>query len=216
MEAALEHIRLRGGTWAILQVRADNAIARGLYERLGFEAITGSCEMRRPQPPETPLPVPEPLPLEPLPASAWHDVYDLAVLSLSPMAQWWQPPRPHRFRVTVDQRFGEWLNRVIGKERVWRLGLRERHRLKAAVIVRGVRWASTHRLEMWVHPACWGRWENSLVAQALNLLVGYPAREIVVQVHTEYVQLIETLRATGFREWRTLITMRRRIESAAD
>jgi ribosomal protein S18 acetylase RimI-like enzyme len=211
MEAALDHIRAHKGTWAVLQVRADNVVARRLYEQLGFEAITESSEMRRDRPPESPLPVSAPLPMETLSAAEWEEVYDLALASLPTLARWWQPPRRHRFQITADQRLGEWLKRLIGSERVWRLGIRIGERLATAVMVRAVRWQPLHRLEMWVHPDHWGKWELSLVAQALNLLIGSPAHEIAIHVNTEYTLLVEALRTVGFRAHRTLVTMRRRI-----
>ncbi|NOZ29900.1 MAG: GNAT family N-acetyltransferase [Chloroflexi bacterium] len=216
MEAALEHIHLHGGTWAVLQVREDNEIARRLYERLGFEAITGTSELRRPAPPKNPPPMPSPLPMEPLPPQAWREIYDLAMAATPPLAQWWQPLRLHRFRITVDQRLGEWLNRLIARERVWRLGLRRDRQLIAALIVRGTRWRPPHRLEIWVHPTHWGTYEPALVALALQLLAGYPAWEIHIQAHTEHQQLIEALQAAGFEAYRTLVTMRRPMTPATE
>ncbi len=216
MEAALDHIRANEGTWAVLQVRADNVVARRLYEQLGFEAITESSEMRRERPPESPLPVPASLPMEVLSAAEWEEVYDLALASLSTLARWWQPPRRHRFQITADQRLWEWLKQLIGSERVWRLGIRIDDRLATAVLVRAVRWRPLHRLEMWVHPDHRGKWELPLVAQALNLLVGSPAHEIAIQVNTEYAMLVEALRAAGFRAHRTLVTMRRRMSQATE
>ncbi|HEY65620.1 MAG TPA: GNAT family N-acetyltransferase, partial [Caldilineae bacterium] len=211
MEAALDHIRLRGGTWAVLQVRADNEIARRLYERLGFEAITGTSELQRPEPPSELLPLPASPPLKSLSAGAWREIYELATIALPPLAQWWQPVRPHRFCVSPDQRLGEWLNRLIGMERVWRLGVYQQERLVAAMIVRGSRWHPPHQLEIWVHPERRGKWEDALVARALNLLVGYPGWEIETRVNTEHPQLIEALQEAGFIVRRTLITMRRRV-----
>ncbi|MCD6291246.1 MAG: GNAT family N-acetyltransferase [Anaerolineae bacterium] len=211
MEAALEHIQQRGGEWAVLQVRADNAIARGLYERLGFEVITGSCEMRRPQPPQRKGALPTLPSLRPLSAKAWQEVYSLEVLSLSSLARWWHPPRSHRFQVTAGQRLGEWLNRLARRERVWRLGIREDGRLMAAVLVRRAGWHPPHRLGIWVHPTYQGQQEHALVAHALSLLAGSPAWEIVTHVNVEQEHLMEALKAAGFEPCRTLITMRRQM-----
>ncbi len=39
MKAAIKAIRRRGAHWVGLEVRADNEVARGLYERLGFQEV---------------------------------------------------------------------------------------------------------------------------------------------------------------------------------
>jgi ribosomal protein S18 acetylase RimI-like enzyme len=40
VQAALERIAERRGSWAVLQVRSDNPVAKGLYQQLGFENLT--------------------------------------------------------------------------------------------------------------------------------------------------------------------------------
>lgn len=211
METALEHVRAQGGTWVLLQVRADNIAARGLYERLGFDAIAGTCEMFRPRAGREAIPTTpdEGPPLAPLTADEWREVYELATIALPAMALWWQPLRPHRFQIAVEQRIGEWLGHLIGWSRTWRLGWREQGQLRIALSVRAERWHGPHRLEVWVHPAYRGRWEAGLIGQALRRLATYPSRAIFAQTDTDNQPLIEALQAAGFQARRTLITMRR-------
>ena len=213
MGAALEQIASEGGTWAILQVRENNPIARALYEHMGFAAITGTCDLRRPRDWQGLASAPEGLPWEPLSASAWQEAYDLATASLPALATWWQPPRLQRFQLAADQQISEWLSCAVGWGRVWRLGLRVGDRLAAAVAVSATRWQPPHRLEMWVHPDHRGAWEATLVSQSLDLLATYPAQEVAIQVDMEYAALIAALGAAGFQNRRTLITMRRQMGS---
>jgi len=48
MEAALEAISEQGGHWVGLEVRADNEVARRLYEHLGFRDVGETLHMLRP------------------------------------------------------------------------------------------------------------------------------------------------------------------------
>jgi GNAT superfamily N-acetyltransferase len=216
MEAALDHIRTHGGTWVVLQVRANNSAARRLYEHLAFEAIAGSSELRRPRSLHGSPLAAEPAPLEPLSPGGWREVYDLATAALPSLAQWWQPLRSQRFDLGIDQRLGEWLSRLIGWGQVWRLGIRRENRLVAAMAVRAMCWQPLHRLEVWVHPDERGKWEAPMVAQALALLASYPAQDVSIQVNTEHTQLIEALQAASFCVHRTLIVMRRRMAETTE
>lgn len=211
METALEHVRAQGGTWVVLQVRADNTAARRLYERLGFDAIAGTCDLLRPRAgwealPATPDGGP---PLALLTAYEWREVYELATVALPAMALWWQPLRPYRFRIAIEQQIGEWLGRLVGWSRTWRLGWREQGQLRVALSVRAERWRGPHRLEIWIHPTCRGRWEAALIGQALRRLATYPSHAVSVQIDADNQPLIEALQTAGFQARRTLITMRR-------
>lgn len=210
MTEALNHIRDHGGTWAILQVRRENVAARRLYEQLGFEDVTAVAELSLAAPPREPFPVTAPW-LEELSPEAWMDVFDLARASLPPMAQWWQPLTPERFQITAERRLSEWLSRLLQGRRTWRLGWYEGAHLQAAVEIQHGGFGDDHRLTIWLHPSRWGQWEGSLIAQAMNRLVRAPARRVTTRVNTAHEALIEALTAVGFRNDRTLVTMRCRI-----
>jgi hypothetical protein len=49
MEAAVDAVQERGGTWIGLEVREDNAVARGLYEHMGFKTVGTMVETLRPE-----------------------------------------------------------------------------------------------------------------------------------------------------------------------
>jgi ribosomal protein S18 acetylase RimI-like enzyme len=48
LEASLDYAQNYGGTWVVLQVRDNNAVARGMYKNLGFRAIAEVTRLRRP------------------------------------------------------------------------------------------------------------------------------------------------------------------------
>jgi ribosomal protein S18 acetylase RimI-like enzyme len=48
MEAAVDTVAERGGSWVGLEVREDNVVARGLYERIGFQPVGRLVELSRP------------------------------------------------------------------------------------------------------------------------------------------------------------------------
>ncbi len=78
VEAALEEVVRRGGTWVGLEVREDNLPARRLYERLGFEPVGASLELLRPAGAPWPAPNPSPLRFRRARASESRDLYELA------------------------------------------------------------------------------------------------------------------------------------------
>jgi N-acetylglutamate synthase-like GNAT family acetyltransferase len=209
METALGYIEEQGGSWAVLQVRADNPTARGLYERLGFEAITTTTEQRLARVP-TSAPSPAPLPgLHPRPRSDWQQEYNLALAATPPLAQWWQPVRAETFRPTLEARFSEKLAVLAGERRIIREGVYAGSRLLAALTIRAARWAGHHRLTLIVHPEHRGRCEMDLVGHAVNLLVDYPRRPVSVTHPAEHEAALDALKAHGFYTVRSLVTMRR-------
>lgn len=210
METALAYIEKQGGSWAVLQVRADNAIARGLYERLGFEAITTTNEMRLARVPSASAP-PTSLPgLRLRHRSDWRQEYDLAVASTPPLAQWWQPIRPETFQPSWDARLAETLAGAVGRRRVIREGIYAGGRLMAALDIYAARWPpGHHRLALTVHPEERGRCEAALIGHALRILTDYPRRPVVVTHPAEHEAAIAAFRAYGFQTVRSLVTMRR-------
>ncbi|MCC7355024.1 MAG: GNAT family N-acetyltransferase, partial [Anaerolineae bacterium] len=140
METALVYIEKQGGSWAVLQVRADNPTAKGLYERLGFEPITTTAELRLARVP-TSVPTPAPLPgLHPRPRSDWQQEHTLALAATPPLAQWWQPVRAESFRPALEARLVETLAVLAGQRRVIREGIYAGSRLLAALTIHAARW----------------------------------------------------------------------------
>lgn len=78
MEAAVDAVQERGGAWIGLEVREDNAVARGLYEHMGFKTVGTMVEILRPEgQPGSRLDLP-PVELRRAPASESRSLYRLA------------------------------------------------------------------------------------------------------------------------------------------
>lgn len=212
MSAALEYIEGRSGKWAVLQVRENNPIARGLYDRMGFETLGGTgeyCLDRMPAQLNDSA-----LPLRPLHNHEWHAAYELAVANTPSLMQWWQPVRADDFQMVLERRLQEAFLRLVGHSRVLRLALpaTEGGRpLDAVTIVRATRWQGHHTLSLYVHPERHGALEVMLVDSALQTLQHYPIFPVATKVQATHAQAVAALRSAGFREIKTLLTMRKRL-----
>lgn len=211
METALDYINEMGGTWAVLQVREKNHIARGLYDRLQFENMGGTVEMRCPRVPRF-----EGRPalagLAPFSASDSTLLYDLASSEQSAESQWWRGIRRMDFDVPLEQSVGEWFSQVIGRDRVYRMALRDfTNRFEAAVVLKARRWQGEHNLQLWVRPQCQERYERPLVLWALATLQSYPIWPVTTTLSTTHTQARATLESFNFQVRTTLLTMRRKL-----
>lgn len=211
MERALEYIREMGGAWAVLQVRGENVIARGLYERLNFENMGGTAELYAARLP-TVLEQPALASLRPFTPSDSNLLYELASSRPSAESQWWRTVRRVDFELTFEQRLAELANRLMGKERIFRAAIREfRSRFEGAFQVTARRWRGEHRIRLWVRPDAQERYERPLTLSALALLQEFPRWPVRVSVSTQNEIARETLLAQGFSVKTTLYTMRLRV-----
>lgn len=210
MVRALDYIRENGGTWAVLQVYAQNVVARTLYERLNFEEVGGSVDLRMERVQR----------VDELPAIAnfhafsseqWQLVYDLANSQQNGQMQWWRPPRRIDFQITFEQLVAEWFWQMVGRKQIYRRAIQRTRRFDAALILTAMRWRGTHQLQLWVHPDTQGQYEEQLVQWALATLQEYPRWPILLTLSSQHTAAIAAARAFGFQEQQTLLTMRYRI-----
>ncbi len=212
MAAALEYIEGRGGKWAVLQVRENNPIARGLYERMGFDTLGGIGEYRLDRTPSNLAGMS--LVVRTLQNNEWHAAYELAVASTPSLMQWWQSVRADDFQVHLERRLQESFLRLVGHSRVFRLAVPCAHAgrpLDAVAIVHAARWQGNHSLRMYIHPEQHGNLESPLLTCVLQNLQDYPVFPIDTRVQATHAPAIAALRDTGFREIKTLLTMRKRL-----
>lgn len=208
MERALAYIREQGGKWAVLQVYAENRIARTLYDHLGFESVGGSAELRRAQRPAHVEPPPRIPDFHPFGAGEWQSLYDLANNQMGALAQWWRPVRRSEFEPSFDQQGAEWLWRILGRRQLFRRCIQYGQRFEAALVLSAQQWSGPHKLQLWVRPENYGRDEAALVQWALHALEPFPAWPVETTINSDHVAAIEALARFGFAPVRTLLTMR--------
>lgn len=214
MQAALAEIAERGGSWALLQVRADNQTAYQLYRDLRFEDVSrvglwqlATSRWRYLEADAGPD-------LEPLRARHAREWLALARAARSDLARWYEEVRAEDYELSVAQRLSEALGRAIGIQDVARWGIRREGRLVAAVEARTALFAEHDTLRFTVHPEVRGQVEKPLLAQALAWLARPDALPVVVEHDGEHREGVAALQAAGFRVLRDLITMRRAVSQA--
>ncbi len=216
MERALRHIQEMGGAWAVLQVRANNTVARGLYERLGFENLGGHTKLVASRTPQG-VPFPRVTGLISVPASQGRLLYDLATSQPHPEIHWWRAPRRSQFQVTLEQQLGEWFNQLVGRQAVLRRAIQHfPDRYEAALVLTARRWHSPHEMKLWVRPEQQGKLERPLIQWALATLQEYPRWPVQILLSTVDQAARRVLEEYGFQEEYTLLTMRRSVKLATD
>jgi len=211
MEHALEYIRDMGGSWAVLQVRGENEIARGLYDRMRFENMGGASELYAPGVPR-PVTRPTLTNLLPFSASEGNLLYELAASRPSAESQWWRAARRDDFQLPLEKRIGELCSRLAGRQRVHRYAIREYgSRFEGAIQVVARCWRGEHHIRLWLRREAQERYAQPLVLSALALLQEAPRWPLRASVSTEDEIAARTLLDHGFSVRSTLYTMRRRV-----
>jgi len=209
MQASLRNIAERGGNWAVLQVRADNVVARGLYASLGFTDVCREGIWRLPAP-ATCRPDPA-IRLEPLHVGVGSAWLELARAARPALAQWAEPLNPAEYTMTLRRWTGEALGRLTGLYRVERWAVWQDNVLMGAVETQANRLEDSDALRFAVRPAARGRLETTLVARGLAALAYNGFRPVVVEHSGDHAEGVAALEAAGFRIQRDLVTMRRAV-----
>ncbi|RME84973.1 MAG: GNAT family N-acetyltransferase [Caldilineae bacterium] len=213
MEATLARIGELGGRWAMLQVRANNEIARSLYRHLGFEELVTEIRLRcysLPRLPTTPLP--PGWSLKPLGEDHWSSANYVLHRAVPEPARWWHPTRHKEFRQGGDPAFKRWLGQKMG----WRWKLRWGVYQGADIV--GILDITAHdrgfhRLDVLLLPELRESGTEPLLYHALAELKRYGGRPIEALLYDYQSPAVETLRALGFRTQVELVSMRKRVSA---
>lgn len=214
MQATVQEIAQRGGSWAVLQVYAENRAAYELYRSLRFEDIMRSTAWRLPIPPRRPLEKQSGIEFEPLRGRMGAEWLALTRAAHSNLAQWVDPVRAVDYEMGFGQLLREALGRATGVYTVTRWGVRRAGRLVAVVETRAQPFAEHDTLRMDVHPEARGELEAVLLAQGLASLARPDGLSVQVEHDGEHREALAALQAAGFHLQRDLITMRRAISPA--
>lgn len=210
MATALEHVGANGGQWAVLQVYAQNTIARRLYERFDFEVVGGSVELKLERTPVVEA-TPALLNFYSFSPDQWQPLYDLVSSQQNAQMQWWRTPKRSEFQVTFEQMVAEWFWRTLGKNKIYRRCIQRAHSFDAALVLTAAYWRGAHELQLWVRPERYGQYEAPLLHWTLATLQNYPRWPIRLTLSTEHQAAIDAALQYGFRAQHTLLTMRRKI-----
>ena len=211
MQHALDYIREMGGAWAVLQVRGENEIALGLYERLCFENMGGTSELYAPAVPKS-VAMPVLSNLQPFSANDSNLLYDLATSRPNAEFQWWRAVRRDDFQVPLEKRIGELVSRLVGRQRIYRYAIRDySSRFEGAIQVTARYWQGEHNIRLWLRSDAQEQYAQPLVLSALALLQSYPRWPLRATVSTKDGIAAQTLLEHGFSVRSTLYTMRLRM-----
>lgn len=218
MDRAIEHIAQSGGRWAVLQVYATNRPARRLYDNMNFEYVGGQAELHMKAVPshhvlaamDAELPN-----FYSFGAGHWQELYELANHQLSAQAQWWRGIRRSDYQITLEQQAGEWLARTMGRRRIYRRCVQYSRRFEAALVLTAQRWSGEHGIRLWTRPENFGQFEAPMLRWALKTLDDYPRFPVTLDLNAEHRQALEAAESLGFHVTRTLLTMRKPVQTQA-
>jgi ribosomal protein S18 acetylase RimI-like enzyme len=212
VETAVAEARQLGADGVLLQVYRDNLPALKMYTGMGFEEVSGETGLRLEAVTSVAfLDAPGYL-LRPWKPADGQAVYELA-RHVTPLAQQWiRPVRAEEYRLDWLSRLVKAISDLVAGRRVYRLTVLKEERLVAMMAVSASFRGEEHSLRLWVHPNHMGQVEAALVSRALHMLAAIPSRPVRVTVDKEHGAALKVLRDYGFKEGRTLLTLRRDFE----
>jgi ribosomal protein S18 acetylase RimI-like enzyme len=209
MQAAIEMVCERGGRSIALQVRDDNEPALHVYRTLGFQGLFGTAHLRLDQVLPPLLPPCGGVCIRPFAGSDALAAYRLACVAVDQLAQDEHAIRPAQFEVTVEERLGDWLRRMVGRMPSVRLLAERDSRLEGMVtVLPGARDVGC-LITLTVHPDARGLIEETLLRHALYHVSRWSRGPAVARHPTYHPAGVAAFRSLGFRTERTLLWMRR-------
>jgi GNAT superfamily N-acetyltransferase len=208
MRAAIDKVSRRGAHWVGLEVRADNGVARQLYEDLGFQEVGRTLHMLRPaRAPWERSGLVQGL----LRRGSSRDADALVELMLSVI------PKEQRPLLEVEERdyrpdwtraLEHWLR---GEREVWWVVDRGEGICAAARVVRRSG-RFPNQLEILIQAEHEGRLAPVLIPRGIATLKGSPKKPIEIQLPMPSGQSLGALEREGFERLRVLIQMKRSLK----
>jgi len=205
MNACVDLARERNAEWIALQVRSDNAIARGLYESMNFQATGETVQFERSrsadrvaapdQPIEGQLRVAQP--------DDTNQLFTLAQSTLAEAMRWTDPVYRRHFELGLERRLSDWLS---GNQTTWRV-IESGQQLWGAAMLEANNRSQQAQLRLWVPQPRWTRVEQTLV-DAVLAETRLPIPALTARLSGEHVAGREALERRGFTVVRALTHMR--------
>ncbi|HZY43326.1 MAG TPA: GNAT family N-acetyltransferase [Anaerolineae bacterium] len=204
MNACIDLARQRNGDWIALQVRSNNAIARGLYSSLNFQTISETIELIRTEPDRVTPPdqssdghlrIAEPRDTD--------KIFALAQAANTESMRWIEPQYRTQFELGFDRRLANFLS---GTFATWRV-IEVDKDIVGASSIKVNRWTGASRLGLWVTPAYRGRVEQTLVDAVLSELPA-STRSISARIVGDHTAGRDALLSRSFTIVRALTNMR--------
>jgi len=211
--AAADEAAGLGAQGVLLQVHRDNRPAMHLYLEQGFREVGGETDLWAEE--LRPVAVVDSVDyrVRPPHADEGYKLYELARQAVPLEQQWIRPLQRQDYWPDAISRLMVRMGATLSSRKAYRLvavAAGSQGQLPvglASVTVSFGRRA--HRLALLVHPEHAGRVEMPLLSRALHLLAAAPERPVRATLHTTDPTAVKVLGSYGFRERRTLLTMRR-------
>lgn len=207
MQASMDMIRRRGGRYAILQVDADNVVARNLYERLGFAYERGWTTWRRSPSARVPATIHEVKAyITRRRETEWKAEYELAKLvrSFDQGGLGWQRPLHVRyFRPSLWRSFVDWVNLRYTERLIIRDTSAER--ILASLWLENSLASSSAQMTLFVHPEFQGLYDDALLN---NVLQRFSMTPLALEHPADDSAIIPILEHYRFTVKRTVMHMR--------
>ena len=209
LNACVDLARERNADWIALQVRSDNAAARGLYESMGFQATGETIQFEQSRSADRVAAPDQPIEGR-LRAARPADTQQLFTLAQSTIAEamrWTDPVYRHHFELGFERRLSDWLS---GNQTTWRV-IESGQQLWGAAMLEANNRSQQAQLRLWVPQPRWTRVEQTLV-DAVLAETRLPSPALTARLPSEHVAGREALVRRGFTVVRALTHMRLKID----
>lgn len=211
--AGVEMARQKRARRISLEVRADNAPARGLYQELGFTEVDSVSTLKL-DPVVTPPPVPlEGYAIEIVKPVQWRELLRLAEEALSPEAREMIPLSEEFLQPSLVRRLVSSIGDFLNGRTTMRLAASKQGEFAAVVTLRTGGFLGAHSLTLMVHPAHRSKVEEILLASALSVLETSRSRALKAEIHPSYPHARSMFEQYGFVEEATLDLLTLRLEN---
>jgi ribosomal protein S18 acetylase RimI-like enzyme len=212
MEAAIVEAQDLGAVGVVLQVYRDNPPALRLYASMGFEQASGETDLRLERVTPVELLEAPSYRLRPWKPADGQTAFELARQARPLTQQWIRPVRADQYHRDWLLRLGRWISDLIVGRRVYRLTALEGDCMAAMLTVTAAFRRGDHHLLLLVHPNHVGKIESALISRGLHMLAAIPPRPVRITVDMDHEAVLKVLQSYGFKEQRTLLTLRQDFE----